>query len=229
MLTLKGVCAGYAGVPALRDVDLVVPVGRVTALLGANGAGKSTLVRAAMGELLVSGTVALDGVDITRLASHRRARAGLCVVADGRGVFPHLTVAEHARLFGAAAPALPPRQLAGTLSGGQQQLLALSRLDGPRPKALLLDEVSAGLAAGRVDDLFARIGMLASSGVAVLVVEQYAGRALALADSVCVLRQGRVVFHGSPAEVPDLLGAYLGLDQRSTGVPDDALTEERGA
>jgi branched-chain amino acid transport system ATP-binding protein len=171
-----------------------------------------------------AGRILVEDDDITDWPAHRRARRGLCLVADGSGVFPHLTVEEHLRLFGSAADALGvfpalagrERQQAGTLSGGEQQMLALLRAEVQRPDVLLLDEVCSGLATHVVDGVLASARARADAGSTVLLVEQYARRALAVADVVYVLRQGVVIFHGGPDElgVDDLMSRYA--DQTST-------------
>ena len=216
---LRGVHAGYAGTPVLRDVSMVVPSGSVVALLGANGAGKTTLLNVASGVVAAdSGTVCLDGVDVTAEPSHRRAGRGLCHVPEGRGIFPNLSVRQNIALHadpGAvedavqlavdAFPVLGRRlaQQAGTLSGGEQQMLALSAARVRRPNVVLLDEVSTGLAPQVIDEIFAFLTSLAEGGASLLVVEQYVSRALALADYVYILRHGSVAFVGEPVELSD--------------------------
>jgi branched-chain amino acid transport system ATP-binding protein len=229
MLELRNVFAGYAETTVLRDVDLVVPDGAVVALLGPNGAGKTTLLRVASGLLRPSaGALVLDGQDVTGWSSDRLARAGICHVPEGRGIFPSLTVRENldvqagsrkadsavARAID-AFPILGERltQRAGTLSGGQQQMLALARAYIAEPKVALLDEVSMGLAPNIVDEIFEFIGRLAASGTSLLLVEQYVDAALARADYVFLLNRGRVSFAGEPAELADtnLFEQYLGV------------------
>lgn len=227
MLELRDVHAGYDGHPVLHGVDLRVPQGSVVALLGPNGAGKSTLLRVASGELKpTSGRVVLHEKEVTKWPPHRRARAGLCHVPEGRGVFPSLSVSENIRLQGhsgvaepiavavGALPMLADRldQTAGTMSGGQQQALALARAYVSEPSVVLVDEPSMGLAPKIVDEVFEHLGALAASGASLLLVEQYVTRALALADYVYVLQKGRVAFVGEPRELDDsqLKAAYLG-------------------
>ena len=227
-LELRGLQAGYGDAVVLHSVDLVVPEGQVVALLGANGAGKTTLLRAASGLLQPThGQLLLDDQDITSWPAHQRARAGVGHVPEGRGIFRNLTVRQNLRLQAknisvdeaneravGAYPILGERleQVAGTMSGGQQQMLALVRgyLDGPR--FLLLDEVSMGLAPIVVDEIFDFLQRLTAQGTGLLLVEQYVSRALALADLVYVLNQGEVVFCGEPAEVDAdaLFEQYLG-------------------
>jgi branched-chain amino acid transport system ATP-binding protein len=228
VLDLRGVEAGYDGSPVLRGVDLVVPEGRVVALLGPNGAGKTTLLRTVCGLLpLSAGAVVLDGRDLTREPVHLRARAGVGHVPEGRGIFRNLTVRENLKLQARSSsesqvieravdafPVLGERlgQVAGTLSGGQQQMLALVRAYVEEPRYLLLDEVSMGLAPVVLDEIFSFLGRLAAQGTGLLLVEQYVTRALALADLVFVLNGGRVVFAGEPAELDsdELFAQYLG-------------------
>jgi len=227
-LALHGVTAGYGQTTVLRDVSLEVPHGQVAALLGPNGAGKTTLLRVAAGLLRPSGgVVAVGGTDVTRLAPHRRAHAGVCLIPEGRGVFPDLTIRENLllqlpkhdkaermdealQLFPALAGRLGER--AGRLSGGQQQMLALARCVLARPSVVLLDEVSMGLAPIVVDQIFAALRELAARGVALLVIEQYVNRALEMADVTYLLNRGRMVYSGPPAGLDDeaLLRGYLG-------------------
>jgi len=231
MLRLDGIRAGYGQATVLRDVSVVVPDGAAVALLGPNGAGKTTLLRVASGLLRpFAGRVVLDGEDVTAAPPQRRRRLGLCHVPERGGVFADLTVAENLRLFArpghedeavdravAAFPALGARlgQPAGTLSGGEQQMVALSRVHGERSRVVLLDEVSMGLAPKLVDAIFAFLEGLAASGVSLLVVEQYVAKALAVADYVCLLDRGRTAFVGEPAELDSagLAAHYLGAAQ----------------
>jgi len=209
-------------------VTLTVPAGSVVALLGPNGAGKTTLLNVASGLLGVDkGSVRLEGADVTADASHRRAARGLCHVPEGRGIFPGLTVRQNIALHVSARsedaavvmaveafPVLGRRlgQLAGTLSGGEQQMLALTAARVRRPDVVLLDEVSTGLAPQVIDEIFTFLASLAAGGASLLVVEQYVARALALADYVYILRNGAVAFVGEPAELTDedVFATYLG-------------------
>ena len=218
VLTVEGVTAGYGRITVLRTVDLAVPRGGVAALFGANGAGKTTLLRAIAGTIpLTAGRVMCDGVRLDSFAPHERARRGVVLVPEGRGVFPGLTVAENLRAAGpdtAAAPALDlfPRlrerlgQRADTLSGGEQQMLALARAMVMRPRVLLLDEVSRGLAPSVVVTLGQSLRALVDTGVSVLIVEQHGGYALDLADVCYVLDRGEVTFTGEPHELRDHAG-----------------------
>ncbi|HWF16311.1 MAG TPA: ABC transporter ATP-binding protein [Acidimicrobiales bacterium] len=228
MLELHNVCAGYGTASVLENVNLVVPDGAVVALLGPNGAGKTTLLRVMSGLLHPSaGRVFLDGEDVTGASPYELARAGICHVPEGRGIFPTLSVADNLRLqaprpvdrravdlAAAVFPRLEQRrgQLAGTLSGGEQQMLALSRAYVAEPSTVLLDEVSMGLAPKVVDEIFDYLRRLATGGISLLVVEQYVARALELADYVYILNRGRIRFAGEPAEVEDqtVLDSYLG-------------------
>jgi branched-chain amino acid transport system ATP-binding protein len=228
VLELRNISAGYGTGRVLENVNLVVPDGAVVALLGPNGAGKTTLLRVMSGLLRpTSGQVLLDGVDVTGDSPFELARAGICHVPEGRGIFPTLSVADNLRLqaprsvdrralelAAAVFPRLAQRrnQLAGTMSGGEQQMLALSRAYVAEPATVLLDEVSMGLAPLIVDEIFSYLRRLASEGISLLVVEQYVARALDLADYVYILNRGRIRFAGEPAEVGDqtVLESYLG-------------------
>jgi branched-chain amino acid transport system ATP-binding protein len=229
MLELLGVTAGYRQTTVLRDVDLVVPPASIVALLGPNGAGKTTILRVASGLLRPwFGTVSLDGADVTAMRPHQRADLGLSCVPEGRGVFPSLTVREHIRLaqrdsseteaverVAAAFPRLTSRidQLAGTMSGGEQQMLALARVFLQRPRVVLLDEVSMGLAPSAVEEIFIALRHLAADGAALLIVEQYVHLALDLADYVYVLNRGMVSFVGEPTELAadEVFDHYMGV------------------
>jgi branched-chain amino acid transport system ATP-binding protein len=228
MLQVEGLNAGYGSFEVLRDVRLTVPDASVAALLGSNGAGKTTLLRAVSGLIEPwAGQVTWDGVDVTRLPAHRRSVTGLCHVPEGRGIFVGLTVRENLVLFSppgseragleralAASPALVGRldQPAETLSGGQQQILALTRVYLSGARLILLDEVSMGLAPMIVDETFGFLGHIASEGVSLLVVEQYVHKALSIADYAYILSRGEVAFAGEAAELADedVFSRYLG-------------------
>ena len=232
VLQLEGVQAGYGSTTVLRDVSFQVGAGQVVALLGPNGAGKTTVLRTASGIIRpTSGIVHLDNVDVTRQAPHRRAAGGLCLIPEGRGVFKSLTVRENLRLQVPAGwskpdeaidraltvfPALRDRMstAAGHLSGGQQQMLALARAYVTEPKVILLDEVSMGLAPRVVDEMFQALSTLALTGTAMLIVEQYVTRAMAMADSVVLLNKGTITYDGPPSELDEqaVLQGYLGID-----------------
>jgi branched-chain amino acid transport system ATP-binding protein len=199
----------------------------VVAVLGPNGAGKTTLLRVASGLLRpAAGAVLLDGEDVTRARAHARARRGLCHIPEGRGIYPTLTVRENLVLHSrpgeeavavdraiAAFPVLGEklRQPGGQLSGGQQQMLSLVRAYLTSPRLVLVDEASMGLAPVVVDQIFEFLAEIAASGTALLLVEQYVSRALALASHVYLLNKGGVVFSGRPQDIADdLFAAYLG-------------------
>ncbi|HEX3614777.1 MAG TPA: ABC transporter ATP-binding protein [Sporichthyaceae bacterium] len=230
MFALHDVCAGYSGTRVLRDVNLTVPPGSVVALLGANGAGKTTLLRVASGLLRpTSGRVTLDDREVTALRPFELVTAGVCHVPEGRGVFPNLTVRDNLILQSphgkekesidravSAFPRLGERlsQLAGTMSGGEQQMLALARTYVQSPKVALLDEVSMGLAPKIVDEIFEFLSLLRDQGSSLLLVEQYVTRALAIADYVYLLHRGEISFAGEPSELADedVFAQYVGAD-----------------
>jgi branched-chain amino acid transport system ATP-binding protein len=230
MLSAVRLDVGYGDTMVLRDVSLTVPAASVVALLGANGAGKTTLLRAVSGLLRPrAGRVTFDGTDVTGRAPHRLAALGLHHIPEGRGVFPALTVEENLVVYShkgheqeaveRAVDAFPRlgqrmRQPAGTMSGGEQQMLALARAYVQRPRMVLLDEVSMGLAPVLVDEVLAFLDRLSKEGAALLLVEQYVNKALAIADYVYILSRGRVSFAGEPSELAgeDVFEQYLGLD-----------------
>jgi branched-chain amino acid transport system ATP-binding protein len=230
VLELRNVEAAYGRATALWDISLSVPRGSVAALLGPNGAGKTTLLKVASGLMKpTQGQILLDGQDVTRAAPNARAKKGLCLIPDGSGVFPRLTVRENLLLHTPpwakktstdaaleAFPALRDRlgDRAGSLSGGQQQMVALARCYLAAPAVVLLDEVSMGLAPLVVDQIFESLQALAESGVTLLLVEQFVTRALAMADSVYLLNRGRITFSGPPSELDEqaVLEGYLGAD-----------------
>jgi branched-chain amino acid transport system ATP-binding protein len=229
MFTLDSIVAGYAETTVLRGVSLTVPDSSVVALLGPNGAGKTTLLRVASGLLRpTAGRMTLDGVDVTSHRPHQLAGRGVCHVPEGRGVFPSLTVRENLSLQAGsggkdglakaveAFPRLGERlsQTAGTLSGGEQQMLALARSYIANPTVMLLDEVSMGLAPKIVDEIFEFLGRVAHEGASLLLVEQYVTRALALADYVYLLNRGQVAYRGEPSELQDedVFARYLGTE-----------------
>lgn len=227
LLDIMGVSAGYGRTRVLHDVTIAVPPNSIVALVGANGAGKTTLLRVAAGLLRpTSGRVAFEGQDVTRHPPYRRVAQGLCLIPEGRGIFRSLTVRDNLELLGpqnasneafdralAAFPILGQRlnQVAGSLSGGQQQMLALARAYLSDPKVVLLDEVSMGLAPIVVDEIFESLETLRAHA-SLLLVEQYVTRALDLADHAYLLAKGSVVWSG-PADVlggEELLAGYLG-------------------
>jgi branched-chain amino acid transport system ATP-binding protein len=233
MLEVSGLQVSYGAIAAVRDVSLRLAEGELVTLLGANGAGKSSTLLAIAGALKSSGTIRLDGVDVSSWSPERMVRKGLAMVPETRDVFPDLTVGENL-LLGAYARrrdrqgvaddtermcALFPRlkerieQPAGTLSGGEQQMLVIARALMSRPRLLLLDEPSLGLAPTIVDQIFKMIGELKGQGLTILLVEQNAAKALAVADRAYVMRLGRIAAEGSAAEIAaasDLEHLYLG-------------------
>jgi branched-chain amino acid transport system ATP-binding protein len=233
MLQVQGLSSHYGRIPALSDVDLRIGRGEMVALVGANGAGKTTLLRALSGVQRVSGgRVLFDGVDITRAAADRRVRLGIVQVPEGRQVFGPMSVEDNLRLGAfvrsraearveiervyALFPILKEKRAhaAGTLSGGQQQMLAMGRALMARPRLLLLDEPSMGLAPRLVEEVFACIAALRPAATTVFLVDQNARAALRLADRGYVLETGRVVLSGSGAELlanDRVQQAYLGL------------------
>jgi branched-chain amino acid transport system ATP-binding protein len=227
-LALEGIRAAYGRIEVLHDVDLTVPSGGVVALLGANGVGKSTLLKVASGALRpTSGRIVVQGKVVPGGDTRDLTRAGVCLVPEGRGVFPTLTVEENLTLasyFGVPADQLKERafevfpklkkrrgQRAGSMSGGEQQMLSLGRALASRPGVLLLDELSTGLAPKIVGELYEVVAAEAAKGMTVLLVEQYADRALDVAQSAAVMAGGRIVASGEPAEIKDRLeDLYLG-------------------
>jgi len=228
MLELRNISAGYDTGLVLRNVDLVIPDNAVVALLGPNGSGKTTLLRVASGLLRpASGQILIDSEDVTGAPPFELNRRGVCHVPEGRGIFRALSVADNLRLqagrisgrdaINRAVEAFPRlgerlKQNAATLSGGEQQMLALAHAYVSDPSVVLLDEVSMGLAPKIVDEIFVHIQKIAASGAALLLVEQYIPRALEVADYVCILNRGRVRFVGEPGEIGEeaVLKSYLG-------------------
>ena len=218
ILEVCDVHAAYGPIEVLRGVDLLVPKGAVMALLGPNGGGKSTLTKIISGQKKpTSGDVHLGGVNLRNAAPEELARVGLCTIPEGRSVFPNLTVEDNLKLMSYAGvpaaavidtafsyfPRLHERrdQLAGTMSGGEQQMLAMSRALASDPALLILDELSMGLAPLIVDDLYETVAQIAASGVSILCIEQFARTALRIADYAAVMSGGRVVATGEPTEI----------------------------
>jgi branched-chain amino acid transport system ATP-binding protein len=215
-LELRNVRAGYGPVEVLHDVNLAVPRGSLTALLGPNGAGKTTLLSAIAGLIPIrSGEIRRDGTTINGQEPNERAEAGMLLVPERRGIFPELAVRDNLEVFAASRygweialdtfPVLRERlgQRAGLLSGGEQQMLAMSRVLLRQPTLLLLDEISLGLAPQVTRQLFGVVAELARHGTTVVLVEQHVSDALRLANVVYVLGRGEVVFAGEPSELVD--------------------------
>jgi branched-chain amino acid transport system ATP-binding protein len=227
-LELCGVRAAYGRIEVLKGVDLVVPAGSVFALLGRNGAGKSTTLKVISGQLPPThGQVRLSGHVVNGAGVGQLARAGLCLVPEGRGVFPGLSVRDNLTLMSYAGAARGDieeraytqfprlrerrRQLAGTMSGGEQQMLALARALTTNPAVLLLDELSMGLAPIVVEELYAHVADIARQGVSILVVEQFARTVLSVANFAAHMEHGRVLKVGRPDELAaELSDAYFG-------------------
>lgn len=228
LLELVGLRAGYGTIEVLHGVDLVVRRGEVMALLGPNGAGKSTMLKVCGGFVEPSGgDFRLAGRSVRGFAPDTLARLGLCTIPEGKGVFPNLSVQENLLMATHAGLSLADveevayarfprlgerrRQLAGTMSGGEQQMLAMTRALVGDPAILLLDELSMGLAPLIVQELYEIVAQVSALGVSILVVEQFANAVLGIADSAAILIQGRIAFAGAPDEVSaQLSSAYLG-------------------
>lgn len=229
-----GVCAAYGSIEVLHGVDLTVARGSVVALLGPNGVGKSTTLKVAAGLVApTAGCVHVAGRHLNGAPADAIARAGVRTVPERRGVFPNLTVAENLRLLTGRGRSLAHvqesayarfprlgerrRQLAGTLSGGEQQMLAIARALATDPALLLVDELSMGLSPLLVQELYGHLAVIAADGVSILVVEQFAHAVLGVADHAALMLHGRVQRSGPPAELAgDLAAAYLGADGHGT-------------
>jgi len=228
VLELAGMKAAYGPIEVLHGVDLVVGAGQVVALFGPNGGGKSTTLKVAAGLLpATAGEVRYAGRSVLGVTAQEAAALGVCLIPEGRGVFANLTVRENLWLAtgtGSARsaveeaafarfPILADRrhQLAGSMSGGEQQMLALSRALASDPVILLLDELSMGLAPMIVTEMYETVSRLVEEGISVLVAEQFAGTVLPIADVAAVMLNGRITAVGSPADIAaDLETAYLG-------------------
>jgi branched-chain amino acid transport system ATP-binding protein len=234
MLRLNSVNVSYGAIQAVRDVSIEVPKGEVVTIIGANGAGKSTLLKSIVGlEPVTNGQVFLDGQDITSTPAHRRTGMGVALSPEGRGVFSDQSVRDNLLLgayskkanaaqteqkiehFFGLFPRLRERQeqVAGTMSGGEQQMLAIARALMSEPKLLLLDEPSLGLAPLIIKDIFNTIRTLRETGLTILLVEQMANQALAVADHAYVLETGRITHQGKGSDLlndPKVRAAYLG-------------------
>jgi len=228
LLELRDVRAAYDGIDVLYGVDLAVPRGSVVALLGPNGAGKTTTLRVASGlHPSTAGDVLVAGRRVNGARPEELARAGLCLVPEGRGIFPNLSVRENLRMMTYSGrsmhtveqftferfPRLRDRrsQVAGTLSGGEQQMLAMARGLATQPALLLLDELSMGLAPIIVEELYEIVAQIARDGVSILVVEQFARTVLGVADYAAIMVHGRIAQVGRPSDLEaELSTAYLG-------------------
>ena len=234
MLKLENVSASYGSVPAISNVSIEIGEGEAVGLLGANGAGKSTTLRAISGLVkLTSGSITLDGVNLASFPPYRIPELGIAHVPEGRQVFPEMTVNENLEIGSYVPKAKAERQqtlelvysifprlaerrkqLAGTMSGGEQQMLALGRGLMMKPRLLMLDEPPLGLAPVITDLTFQKIAEIHAMGTAILLVEQNAGRALTLVQRAYVLESGRVIMHGHSAELANnkqVQAAYLGI------------------
>jgi branched-chain amino acid transport system ATP-binding protein len=234
MLKLESVSISYGAIQAVRDVSIDVPSGEVVTIIGANGAGKSTLLKSIVGlESVAGGRISFDGRDITKTPAHRRTGMGVALSPEGRGVFSDQSVRDNLLLGAYSKKSDPARteqkiekyfelfprlkerqeQLAGTLSGGEQQMLAIARALMSEPKLLLLDEPSLGLAPLIIRDIFNTIRALRETGLTILLVEQMANQALGVADRAYVLETGRVTLQGKGCDLlndPKVRAAYLG-------------------
>ena len=234
LLEVKGVTTAYQGLVAISDISLAVGEGEIVAVAGANGAGKSTLLKTIAGsERPRSGAVLFEGRDLAGTAGHRITEAGIAYVPENRRLFPRLSVSDNLRLGSYLFRGKPDReeplrrvfelfprlqerlgQRAETLSGGEQQMLAISRALMTRPKLLMLDEPSQGIAPKLVDEIFDAVVAIRNTGTTILIVEQRLSEVLAIADRGYVLQTGRVVIEGSAAEIldhTDVRKAYLGV------------------
>jgi branched-chain amino acid transport system ATP-binding protein len=248
MLQVSGLRSGYGGIEALKGVSLEVRAGEIVTLIGANGAGKTTLLKSLAGVLPAwGGGITFEGDRIERFSPSQRVRRGLTLVPEGRGILHRMTVRENL-LMGAYArrgngnleaemdqvlrrfPALDPRrnQLAGTLSGGEQQMLAIGRGLMARPRLLMLDEPSLGLAPLMVREIMRILGELRGQGITILLVEQNAKQALQLADRCSILASGRIVASGEARAMlasPEVQAAYLRGAGGSAAAPRGLRTE----
>jgi len=233
LLKLDGVSAAYRGLKALQDVSLSVMPDEIVAVVGANGAGKSTLLRAIAGQVATAGGITFDGQSLSRVAPHLITRRGVGLVPEGRRLFPRLSVETNLRLGAYARRGDPARfkplelvftlfprlqerltQRAETLSGGEQQMLAIGRALMTQPRLLMLDEPSQGIAPKLVDDILAAVGSIRDLGTTILLVEQRLAEALDLADRAYVLQTGRIVLEGPAKDIAADAGvrkAYLGM------------------
>jgi branched-chain amino acid transport system ATP-binding protein len=230
-LAVDDLVVAYGEARAVFGVSFTVAKGRAVAVLGANGAGKSSLAAAIAGTVRPQrGSIRLEGMEITRWPPHRISRTGVAYVPEGRGIFPHLTVIDNLRAMLRSAlpreqrkaalarafdifPVLGQRrrQHAGTLSGGEQQMLSLARVLAAPPRLLVADEMSLGLAPRMVDVVFDSLHVAKNEGVTIVLVEQYVERALDFADDTILMRQGEISWQGAAADAPsELVASYLG-------------------
>jgi len=240
-LEVTGLSVGYGAVPVVHDADVILHAGRASALVGSNGAGKSTLLKGISGLLAAtSGRVRMDGLDLGALSAEARVGAGLSHVAEGRRIFRAQSVDDNLELGAYALkltraelahrrdecfglfPILAKKRhdLAGSLSGGQQQMLAIAQALVRSPKVLMLDEPSLGLAPVVIDEVFGVLAKVRAQGRAILLVEQVVEQALAFADDAYVMQSGRIIAHGTPAELQSrdvVRRAYLGEAIESHG------------
>ncbi|MDF2634013.1 MAG: Monosaccharide-transporting ATPase [Pelosinus sp.] len=232
MLKIEQLAAGYGNIKALKNIDLSVPVGSIVSLIGANGAGKTTAMKVIMGLLKPdSGQILFKGQNINGVATHKIVSAGLSLVPEGRNILCRMTVLENLEMGACQRrdnevqadmkrifrrfPILEERksQLGGTLSGGQQQMLAIGRALMSRPELLLLDEPSMGLAPLVVSDIFKVIQEINQEGTTILLVEQNVRQALKIAQYAYVLETGKMILHGQAKDIannPRVMEAYLG-------------------
>ena len=253
MLQVRNLHAGYGKRPVIHAIDLTVAPGEIVALIGANGAGKSTLAKAVSGLLpALAGEIVLDGRPATTMSVAGRVRCGLAHVPEGRQIFARLTVAQNldlgaylqssggahddrARQVEAVYERFPvlrarARDLAGNLSGGQQQMLAIGRGLMAKPRLLILDEPSLGLSPSLVKEVFALIASLREQGLAILLAEQNARMSLTIADRAYVIENGRVTLSGPAATLlasDDIAARYLGLGDTSGTARSDHQTYDR--
>jgi branched-chain amino acid transport system ATP-binding protein len=231
MLELSGVDGRYGQIQAVRGLTLTVAPGESLALLGRNGSGKSTALKLMAGVLRpAAGEIRWDGEPVHHLPPEERIRRGIVLVPEGRGIFPALSVDENLRMgaywwrprrrqldarldevYG-ILPAIKVRRViaAGSLSGGEQQMVALGRAFMSKPRLLLVDEPSLGLAPLVLESLYASLGELAQRGIGIVLVEQYVGLASRFCTTVAGLKKGRLAFHGPAASSSELLDIYMG-------------------
>jgi branched-chain amino acid transport system ATP-binding protein len=246
-LSVSDLSVGYAAFEAVTDATVEVGAGSLLAVLGPNGAGKSTLCRAIAGLVPVSaGSVVLGDAEVTAWSPHRRRRAGLAYIPEGRGIFPALSVIDNLRMAARQLRGREPRrqaveratelfprlgerrrQLAGSLSGGEQQMLGLARALTVEPRVVIADEMSLGLAPLIVDQVFEQVEAVRRTGVTILLVEQFVHRALSIADRCVIMSRGTVAWSGTPAEAGnEVLDRYLG-QEAADSPPSPVATEDR--